>query len=310
MDRVAEPGRLRIGELSRRLGISHHLLRAWERRYGLLRPQRSAGGFRLYSAADLRRVRRMQEHLAQGLSAAEAAGAAIAEERSGLPAAASAAAGRVGPADAVEALTTALEDYDEPAAQMALDRLFTTWTVEAVIRDVLMPYLADLGRRWRAGALSVAQEHFASNLVRERLAGLGRGWGRGHGPLALLACAPGERHDIGLIAFGVVLHRHGWRIAYLGADTPLRDLVRAATSIRPDIVVVAATVRQRFDRVVEGLAALARGTPVAIAGAGASGALADAVGARLLAGDPATAAAELTPPAGAPPGVPGPVPRP
>src|SRR5690606_30111622 len=58
MDRVAEPGRLRIGELSRRLGISHHLLRAWERRYGLLRPQRSAGGFRLYSAADLRRVRR------------------------------------------------------------------------------------------------------------------------------------------------------------------------------------------------------------------------------------------------------------
>src|SRR5690606_9907139 len=83
MDRGAEPGRLRIGELSRRLGISHHLLRAWERRYGLLRPQRSAGGFRLYSAADLRRVRRMQEHLAQGLSAAEAAGAAIAEERSG-----------------------------------------------------------------------------------------------------------------------------------------------------------------------------------------------------------------------------------
>src|SRR5918912_1937680 len=73
-----DPGMLRIGELSRRLGVSDHVLRAWERRYGLLRPVRSAGGFRLYSEADLDRVRRMQGHLAQGLSAAEAARAPIA----------------------------------------------------------------------------------------------------------------------------------------------------------------------------------------------------------------------------------------
>ena len=72
-------GVLRIGELSRRLGVSDHVLRAWERRYGLLHPVRSAGGFRLYSEADLRRVRRMQAHLAQGLSPAEAARAAITE---------------------------------------------------------------------------------------------------------------------------------------------------------------------------------------------------------------------------------------
>ncbi len=75
------PAVLRIGELSRRLGVSDHVLRAWERRYGLLRPVRSAGGFRLYSEADLDRVRRMQAHLAQGLSAAEAARAAIDDER-------------------------------------------------------------------------------------------------------------------------------------------------------------------------------------------------------------------------------------
>jgi DNA-binding transcriptional MerR regulator len=64
---------LRIGELSRRAGVSPELLRAWERRYGLLRPARSAGGYRLYSADDEARIRRMQAHLSEGLSAAEAA---------------------------------------------------------------------------------------------------------------------------------------------------------------------------------------------------------------------------------------------
>src|SRR5688500_11462563 len=77
MSEPAPPAVLRIGELSRRLGVSDHVLRAWERRYGLLRPVRTAGGFRLYSEADLDRVRRMQAYLAQGLSAAEAARAAV-----------------------------------------------------------------------------------------------------------------------------------------------------------------------------------------------------------------------------------------
>src|SRR6202451_4906464 len=71
---------LRIGELSRRVGVSDHVWRAWESRYGLLRPVRSAGGFRLYSEADALRIRRMQAHLARGLSAAEAAGEVLGED--------------------------------------------------------------------------------------------------------------------------------------------------------------------------------------------------------------------------------------
>jgi DNA-binding transcriptional MerR regulator len=69
---------LRIGELSRRAGASVHVLRAGEARYGRLRPARSTGGYRLYSGADEIRVRRMQTHLDEGLSAAEAARAALA----------------------------------------------------------------------------------------------------------------------------------------------------------------------------------------------------------------------------------------
>ena len=85
MDQETPSAMVRIGELGRRVGVSEHVLRAWERRYGLLRPERSPGGYRLYSAADERRVRRMQAHLAAGLSAAEAARAALSEERPGPP---------------------------------------------------------------------------------------------------------------------------------------------------------------------------------------------------------------------------------
>src|SRR5690349_24662351 len=105
------PAELRIGELSRRLGVSDHVLRAWERRYGLLRPVRTTGGFRLYSEADLDRVRRMQAYLDQGLSAAEAARAVL----DGEP---PADIGAGGPAhhlrltDAAATLAAALDEFD------------------------------------------------------------------------------------------------------------------------------------------------------------------------------------------------------
>jgi DNA-binding transcriptional MerR regulator len=290
------PAALRIGELSRRLGVSDHVLRAWERRYGLLRPVRSAGGFRLYSEADLHRVRRMQDHLARGLSAAEAARAAIDEEPKAEPAERGNQPSEValdGLAEAARTLATALDEFDEPAAQAVIDHLLSMLTVETVIRDVLMPYLGELGERWARGSVSVVQEHFASNVIRGRLAGLGRGWGHGHGPRALLACLPGEQHELALLAFGVVLNRNGWRISYLGADTPLDELTQATTTAPPDLIVLAATTPERFDGLTEQLSQLARIAPLAIAGAGASQEIADAIGARLLTGDPVTTAEQM-----------------
>jgi DNA-binding transcriptional MerR regulator len=288
---MIEPPLLRIGELSRRLGVSEHVLRAWERRYGLLQPVRSAGGFRLYSDADLQRIRRMQAFLSDGLSAAEAARAAINDERSPPAALDEPASGLTAE---TATLARALDGYDEPAAQTALDRLFSTLTVETVLRDVLLPYLHELGERWKSGAASVAQEHFASNVIRGRLAGLGRGWGHGHGPHAVLACAPDEQHDIALLAFGVVLNRHGWRIGYLGANTPIDDLVRLAGATHPDLVVVSATRPQHLAPLTAQLTQLAETAPLALAGPGATNELADTVGARLLTGDPVTAAQNIT----------------
>jgi DNA-binding transcriptional MerR regulator len=287
---------LRIGELSRRLGVSDHVLRAWERRYGLLQPVRSTGGFRLYSAADESRVRRMQAHLARGLSAAEAARAALDEEsepRAGPYT--ETVERRGGLADAAGVLAQTLDEMDEPAAQAVLDRLLADYTVEAVLREVVLPYLHELGERWEHGEVSVAEEHFASSLLRGRMANLARGWGQGHGPLALLACPPGERHDLPLLAFGIVLHRNGWRVSYIGADTPLEDIARTAADLRPDLVVLAAVIPERFEGLDADLSRLARIAPLALAGAGATPVVAQANGAQLLTGDPVTAAEQIPP---------------
>ena len=232
------------------MGVSDHVLRAWESRYGLLRPVRSPGGFRLYSDGDEQRVRRMQFHLARGLGAAEAARAAIAEgETRGAPAV---GAHRSGGEDLTELpalaadLRTALDALDEPAAQAVLDRLMSDFTVAAALRDVVLPYLGELGERWANGELTIAHEHFASNVIRGRLAGLARGWGNGNGPRAVLACPPGELHDLPLMIFGIILNRHGWRVDFFGVSTPVVDLVDDARRSPPDLIVVAATVPERL----------------------------------------------------------------
>jgi DNA-binding transcriptional MerR regulator len=287
---------LRIGELSRRLGVSDHVLRAWESRYGLLQPVRSAGGFRLYSEADESRVRQMQAQLAQGLSAAEAARSVLAEDsRSQADHGRVAGPRRASPAasELSADLRQALDAFDEPAAQAVLDRLMSDLSVTAVLRDVVLPYLTELGERWESGTVSVAQEHFASNLIRGRLAGLARGWGSGHGPLAVLACPAGELHDLALMIFGVVLNRTGWRIDYLGMNTPVEELARTADARHPDLVVLAAILPDTLEPHAAQLTALARRAPLVLAGAGTTPRIARTVGARLLAGDPVTEAENI-----------------
>jgi DNA-binding transcriptional MerR regulator len=283
-------GHLRIGELSRRSGVSPELLRAWERRYGLLRPTRSEGGFRLYSEQDERRVGGMRANLARGLSAAEAARLALAE-----PAAEPVASDGGAPATARGAteLRDALDALDETAGHAALDRLLADLSVPAVLDAVVLPYLRELGDRWERGEVTVGQEHFASNLLRGRLLGLARGWDGGVGPRALLACPPGELHDLALIAFGLALRARGWRITYVGADTPLSTLGEMASELRPDAVVLAATTAERFAADEAALRSLAATAPLWLAGPGATAPVAEAAGARLLEDEPVGAADRL-----------------
>ena len=275
------------------MGESPTLLRAWERRYGLLRPLRSAGGFRLYGAEDERRVRAMQELLAAGVAARQAAEAVLSTPAGEVPAAPAAASIPAG--DGLEdrrlRLTQTLARFDDVGANAVLDRLLADLGVTTVISEVIVPYLVDLGERWADGSATVAEEHFATGVIRGRLLGLARGWDGGSGRRALLACPSGELHDLGLICFGIALRGHGWRITYLGADTPQSTLIEAAAQLTPNIIVLAATRPSRL----RALAGEARpmNAPIAVAGQGATRRVAEELGAALLNVDPVTAAAQV-----------------
>jgi methanogenic corrinoid protein MtbC1 len=276
---------VRIGELSRRTGVGVDTLRAWERRYELLQPERSPGGFRLYGAADEARVGTMKALIDSGVSAAEAARLAVSGEGAGR------ADGEGG--DHAERLAAAFGRFDEADANAILDDVIARFTVDTLARDVLLPVMHEIGTRWESGDVSVAEEHFATALLRGRMLALGRNWGAGTGPLALLACPPDEQHDLGLIAFGLVLRERGWRIALLGGDTPIETISDAVAKLAPDVVVLAALTPERFEAVADGIRALADGTRVLIGGGGAVEGLAERLGAQALRPDPVGAAAGM-----------------
>ena len=277
---------VRIGELSRRTGVRAETIRAWERRYDLVQPDRSTGGFRLYSPADEERVHAMRALLGEGVAAAEAAkqarsarGAAPASVRS--------------PDAEADRLCAALEAYDEEAANAVLDRALGAFSLDVFTGSVVLPAMAEIGRRWAEGHVSVAQEHFAASVVRGRLLAISRGWGSGMGPLALLACPPGEHHDIGLIAFGLSLRGRGWRIVYLGQDTPLDTLTQTVRRLEPAVVVMSVATPEPLASAGSGLAEVAGLVPVWVGGGGASEEMLSRAGAHLLEEQPTAAAARL-----------------
>jgi hypothetical protein len=123
--------------------------------------------------------------------------------------------------------------------------------------------------------------------------GLARGWGGGAGPLALLACPSGERHDLGLIAFGLALRGRGWRISFLGPDTPAGAIAEAADRLGPEAVVLYAREGDRLEAIEPELAAIAGRSNLMLAGPGAAGSVSSAVGAALLSDGPVEAASQL-----------------
>jgi DNA-binding transcriptional MerR regulator len=287
---MEEPGvpRVRIGELSRRVEVPTTVLRAWERRYGLLRPERSEGNFRLYSLDDVARVWAMKAHLARGHAAAEAARLALAEDLGTLR---GGAAGEAGPA--VDELRVALTRFDEAGAQRVLDRALALDPLEQVLGELVLPCLRGIGEEWERGEVGVAQEHFASTLLRSRLLALSQGWNSGTGPAAALACPPGELHDIGLICFGLALWRRGWRIFYIGQDTPVDQLRKIAAELQLSLLVVAAHSPELFRQPAQELRELAGEAHLAIAGAGATPEVAAELRATALGGDAIAAAAAI-----------------
>ncbi|GIL37309.1 B12-binding domain-containing protein [Phycicoccus sp. DTK01] len=300
---------MRIGELATKVGVSTHVLRAWESRYGLLTPVRSSGGYRLYGADDERRVRDVLALREQGVSAMEACRQVLAAERAG-----NAATGittddvegepttnghtvdpmRTDPPLLVTQLLDAVTALDEDRAHAVLDTAFLDRSVESAIVDVLVPFFVRVGEMWELGRIGIAQEHFASSLVRRRLGALSLTWGIGTGPVAVLACPPGEFHDIILLSFGVLLGRAGWRIRYLGPDTPIASLASAADLTQPDAVVLASRRPSGFRAHAPALRRLAERHSVWLAGRGTTPRVLDEIKAYHLGPDLVGDVTELT----------------
>src|SRR3954449_7509733 len=279
---------LRIGELSRRVGVTPDVLRAWERRYGVLRPHRSRSGQRLYGAADEDRVRRMLALIESGYSASVASRLATAPEVATPPPAPGPLTDLAGLADDLRASLHAL---DEAGAEAAFDSLLAGFALDTVLRDAVLPFLHDLGERWARGTVSVGQEHFATAVVAGRLHALARGWDAGVGPRAVLACPSDERHDLGLLCFALALRGRGWRVYYLGADTPTAAIESVAGQLDAELIVLGAVRAEPLVGAMGALATLATdGRRLCVGGRGASPAMADALGAEELPQDPIAAA--------------------
>ncbi len=240
-----------IAEAARRAGVSVPVLRAWERRYRIVQPARTAAGYRLYDEAAIARVRALRRLVDEGWTPSTAAARIRAE---GLPAEAVAAdgterpgtAGPVAPAVAgagsgplITAFVDAAARLDEAAVGAVLDEMFARGSFERVAGDLLMPALVALGEAWAQGGLSVAAEHLATAAVHRRLSGAFDAAGGdtrlagGHGRV-LVGLPPGARHELGALAFAVIARRAGLSVVYLGPDLPVDDWLRAAGELRAD----------------------------------------------------------------------------
>ncbi len=329
------PPTMRIGELATKVGVTTHVLRAWESRYGLLRPGRSAGGYRLYGWEDERRVREVVALRSAGVSAVEASRRVLEAERNGTSATAgldlashdSDAGGSANGAGAssrgrgatlhdpaavaheededsprsrhdpqvlVAQLLDAVSALDEDRAHAILDTSFLERSAESAITEVILPLFVRIGEQWEMGRFGIAQEHFATSLVRRRLGALSLTWGVGSGPIAVLACPPGEFHDIVLLSFGVLLGRSGWRVRYLGPDTPITSVAAAVRMIQADAIVMASRRPNGFRDHALALRELGRTQPLWLAGRGATPRVLEEIQVRSLGGDLVGAVMELT----------------
>lgn len=262
-------GLLNIAALSRRTGVAPDTLRKWEHRYGVLEPTRTAGGQRRYSERDIQRVQWLRDRLAEGWRIGEAA--RVLQETAAPPLSA--------PADLREALIAAALGDDPAQASATLDQALAVLPLEQAFDEVITPALQAIGEAWHRGEVTVAQEHALTAKVRARLGRLlsdPRGAARG---TVVLACAPGEQHDVGLLMLAVALRADGWRVEYLGPSTPAADALVFAEAIGAAAVCVSVTCETSLVQLREELDVLpARRGPTLVVG----GAAADADAARTV----------------------------
>lgn len=231
-----------IKMVSDMLGIPKNTLIAWERRYQIVDPERTGSGYRVYSDADIARLRRVQGLLDQGYKVGEACRIVLEEKVHLLP-----QTDRPEEASSVHdtdrAALAALKDelqehllaFDREGADHVVARLVMV-PFEQAIDEVYFPLLREVGQQWELGRVSVVQEHYATAYCREKLlVMLNSVQSRRQGaPEIVCATPPGEHHELGLLALALRLAIRGFRITYLGTNVPTAELIDHVNKRHPD----------------------------------------------------------------------------
>ncbi|MDZ7707070.1 MAG: cobalamin-dependent protein [Trueperaceae bacterium] len=254
-------GKFTVNEVEERTGVPAATLRQWERRYGFPLPERSDAGYRLYSDDDIRCIAAMKRHIADGVPASRAA-----ELAKNLPGPHASGEGR--PASALrDDLVDALVELDDHAADRVLGEAHALHPVEAVMTDVLQPTMLEIGQRWHDGTLATTTEHFASSYVQGRLRALLSLAGQHRrSPGVIVACAPLDQHELGALMLAVMLRRRGYRVTYVGANTPVADLAAMARDTQPLALMISASTQESLNELRARQELLASAAPIVVFG--------------------------------------------
>ena len=239
-------------------GVTPATLRAWERRYGVLAPGRSEGGYRLYSEHDIATLLWLKNQVDAGVAISRAAAILDLHHQAGdepeleMSLDALHGAPRGMPVDEargkdviVADLLVALLAFQEAAAEAVLGEAFALFPVETVAEEIVAPTLAEIGERWHRAEATIVQEHFATAFLRRRLTSLFQAYDQpAAGPLAIVGSAPAEWHDVGTLLVALALRRHGWRVIYLGQNVPADHLVQEIERLLPNLVCMSATTKE------------------------------------------------------------------
>lgn len=235
-----------IGVVARMTGIPENTLRMWERRYDFPISTRTDGGHRLYSPLQVARILWVKQHIDQGMQTRNAIQALEQSEQTGqFPEPTlgiqSSASSRLSGETVRDQLFQALITLDKKQADMILANALTLYSLEHLLLTVIAPIFTAVGQAWEEGRLSIATEHFATNYLRHKLLM----WMQTAPPEysvnpVVLACAPGELHEGGLLILGLLLQRLRWPVIYLGQTVDLADLTSFVERIRPSMVVFVA----------------------------------------------------------------------
>jgi DNA-binding transcriptional MerR regulator len=261
-----------IKEAASRAGLTPTVARAWERRYGVVEPARTASGYRLYDERAIERLRTMKRLIASGWTTSAAARAVTEGTVPEGPATARVPGASSHP---IESFVAAAAALDSEAIEASLDDLFARGSFEAIVDAWLMPAAAALGDAWQEGRINVAGEHAASAALGRRLAAAFDAAARVDGRPVVVGLPPGSRHELGALAFATALRRRGIPVLYLGADVPVSSWLDVRPRVQPRLIVIAVVTpddRSAASEVAAALGHASEATPVAFGGRAAAGA--------------------------------------